>query len=80
MGDTAEQDAARGRGANGEPLIAGVQFEGDLILRGFTDTRFPLGWERFTWAWRALRGKSYERPRGLTVMYCVFKGAMKVED
>ena len=80
MEDTAEQDVVRRHGDNGGALIVGVKVEGDLILRGFTETRFPLGWQRFTWAWRALRGKPYERPEGLKVLYCVFEGEMKVED
>ena len=57
--------------AGGVMIIQGVNIEGDLVLRVPLEKRFPAGWDRLRWAWRALRGKPYERPLGWTVTNCV---------
>ena len=52
-------------------LITGVNIEGDLVLRVPVERRTPVGLERVTWAWRALRGKSYERELGVVISDCI---------
>ncbi|KKN34812.1 hypothetical protein LCGC14_0789920 [marine sediment metagenome] len=60
-------------------IIQGLNIEGDLVLRVPLEKRFPAGWDRFRWAWRALRGKPYERPLGWTVADCYIGKKLKEE-
>ena len=52
-------------------IIQECNIEGDLTLRVPLERRFPAGWDRLRWAWRALMGKSYERPIGVVITNCV---------
>ena len=68
-------DAHQGPGA----IIQDAYIEGDLVLRVPLERRFPVGWDRLRWAWRALRGEPYERPLGLRVRGCVI-GKKLIEE
>ena len=61
-------------------LIQGINVEGNLVLRVPVDRRAPVGWDRFRWAWRALRGKSYERELGVHISNCIIGERLSFEE